>query len=83
MAFVKPVVKVPVAIGRIEYEFADRDGTVPGASARVHVQMLDASGEPCQNSGVGDLMQYLTAQEKTQLWAMMQRLRALAASELL
>ena len=83
MAFVKPTVKVPVAIGRIEYEFLDADGTVPHADARVHVQMVDATGDPCENSGIGNLMKYLTAQEKTQLWAMMQRLRALAASELL
>lgn len=79
----EPAAPVATAIGSIEVYLYDRDGDVANMSASADARVLDANGEIMGVRHVADLRLLLTATEKQQLKAMLDRFRALAVERIL
>lgn len=75
-------VEQPASVGIVKYQFQDTDGTTPGYSASAIVQLLGTGGDIIRQARITDLVTHLTTAERDGLIAMMERLRALANTEL-
>lgn len=75
--------QVKTAIGALQYEFTDSNGTPEGITSMLMVTVLDQSGAPMKIVRLRNVSQHLTATEKTRLFAIFARLRGEAVKELL
>ena len=73
----------PASIGDVVVTLYDVDGTPTAARVEGRAVLLNAAGETVSTEEVEDLKPLLTAQEQADLWAMMQRIRAVAEERLL